>query len=291
MDLAELRSLVQRGLLLRAMEGARLLAADLDQPTADRMDALLLACRCAAWRELHANAHGFAVQAMELAEKMGDAERVALARMYTGCALLRAGAPGDAEEHLLAFLEAVEQKQFWPQHRAAALYNLALAYERQRRQEAAAALYSQSAVLHESAGHVPDALNARHNAAWLLLRLDQTEQAATHLDHAAALLSAAQPHQRADHLALQAVRLHQIGRSSDAMDLVEEVLTPPGTPGANAWTRTCAAWLSATIAAREVRPDLARAMLGLALQYAPECQDPALMNLVTTLRSSIGVEG
>lgn len=284
MDLAEIRGLAGRGLFLRAMEAARRLADDPRPPVQDRIQALLLACRCASEREMHPDAVALAERARGMAEAMGEEETAALARFFAGRALVAAGAPGDAEGHLLAFLAAMERHPALGGHRASALYNLAVAYERLRRPEAAIALYRQAADLDEESGDAVWAIYAHLNATWLLLRLHRADDAASHLDRAALLLPRGLPHQRADHQALQAVYCLGMGRQGEAADLAEEVLCPPGAPGASEWSRTCAAWVAAEVAVLQNRLDLARTLLAAALRHAPDCRDVALMNLVTCLR-------
>lgn len=286
-DLVELRTLEQRGLLLRALEGARHLAEDATQPADVRVEALFVACRCAAYRQLYAEAYGYAERARGMAEAAGDPQRAARARLFAGWALLEAGAPGDAEEHLLAFLEAAEKYPALREQKFRALFHLAVAYERLRRPEPAVALYQQAAELAEGTWR----LKCQHNAAWLLLRLQRNEEAAAQLDLAATEMANEGWNEekiahRTAHLALQAVYYYQVGRIDEAMDAAEEVLTP-GVPGTTEWARTCAAWVAASVALDKGRQDLANVMLKAALRYAPDCKDPALMNLVTALRGRV----
>lgn len=290
MDLVQVRALVARGRYLQALAEARRLGSDPSLPLPDRVDALLLAVRCASLRGLHAEAYQHAAEARGMACAAGDAGRMTLADLYAGAAALEAGDWQAAETHLLGALARIDGLPNLAGQRAMAYYQLAVAYERQHRHEAALALYQQAADLFHKAGDARRALWAHHNAAWLLIRLGRTADAALHLDAATLLLPEGEDAQRANHVALEAAALLAQGRREEAIQAAEEVLLP-GYPGARPWSRACAAWVAGQVALAEGRPDLAQVMVRVAAKEAPDCQDAALVDLVGDLSRQLVAAG
>lgn len=290
MDLSEIRSLVDRGQLLRGLDEAKRLADDPRQEPAVRVQALHLACRCAAGREMHTEGYGFAQRARGIAEGAGLEELAALSDHFAGYALVMAGDPSTAEAYILNALSATETYSSLQDRRPEALYNLGICYERMRRYEAAYRTYSQAAAGLERTGRLQQALQAFHNAAWVALRARQGDRAAQFLEEAGRLLNAGSGSHQADQLALEAALALHHGARERAVSLSEEVLLP-GRKDVTPWASTLAAWVCCSVALEQGRPDLAAAMHTVSKTYAPLCRDTALMNIVSGLQAQIEAAG
>ncbi len=150
----------------------------------------------------------------------------------------------------------------------------------------ACVLSGQAAVEFESQGMTARAIAAHQDAAWLLLREGCATDAADHLCMARWLEDDADPEQRARQQALEAYHFHLLGQQNQAIRHVDTILTSDHGD-AFPWPRALAAYLATAVALESGRPDIAGAMLNVALAHVRQTQDPNLMNMVGELRGAL----
>ncbi len=288
MDLAHLRMLEARGLLLQALELGEIMACDHQASLTERMEASLICASCAVRRGDYCRGHEFAMQAEALAAEAGNQEGIALAKSFAGSACVLSGQAAEAEEALLRFLAVAADFPELRCQRGHALHGLARSYELQRRHETAISLYRQAADDFERQGMVAKAIDVHQGAAWLLLRMGNPTDAADHLCMAHWMGGDADREQRARQQALDAYHFHLLGEQNQAVDLAHAILTHD-PDDALPWPRTLAAYLATAVALEFGRPDIAGAMLSVALAHVHRTQDPNLMNMVGELRGALKV--
>lgn len=279
MDLAEVQVLVACGRYLRALDYGEHLGCDEERPVAERVEALLLACRAAGALRRSFAARDLAQMALALA---GGQEPLATqARLYLGMAL------GDLGEHeaALAQFVAVQEASRAPAHRrrlGQALYHMALAYERLKRIDHALEVYEQACQAYDQAGYTQGVVRCRQNAAWLLLTQGQTAEGVTLLWDVAPLMPSATEEQRCNQLALTAFALMDED-PAEARSLCEELLATERT--VNAWARACAAYVSARLLLARGQRTALRQCLAEVAGTIEAARDTRLFNLFAALRA------
>lgn len=286
LDLAELRAVVDRGHLLRGLEMARTLADDRGRPIRVRLEALLVACRCAAGRELYAEGYGYAQRALGLAEVADLPEQVTLAHHHAGYTMLRAGDPSGGEIHILKALAGLDLEPSLSAYLPDGLYNLGMCWEQQRRYLAALDTYRKAAEIYEEQGRPVLAILPWLNAAWVALRAERQDDAAICLGRAGALLDSSPAQYRTEHMALSAALAYRRGDRDTALGGAEEILVP-GRTDISPWAHTLAGWVAGSVATDNQQHKLADVFCRAAASAAPLCRDTALMNLVCALKKRI----
>lgn len=228
-------------------------------------------------------------RALDLAERLGDADRCGRAYFRLCGALIAAGENQSAVETALAFVDGMAGR--WPhldgELGAKALSNLAMAYRNLRRYPEALRSYWQSLVRFQRSNHVEGEINCRIQTAWLLTLLGDLDGADEQLRLSATLLSpnvsvTLSVHQLTTEALL---RMHQ-GQFAEALELAGEVLAP-GRRQVPEASRAVALFVTGVVSTRVGQFPTARAVLGLAQDAAIKSGIASVMNLVQDLFQEI----
>lgn len=230
-----------------------------------------------------------AQKAVLYATSAGEAETEGRAWFRLIGAQIMAGDHQEALDAAERFLSGLPDR--WPQledpFAGQALCNVAMTHRNRRRYPEALQAYWQALIRFQRYGDVPDEILCRQEMAWLLIRQGDLDDAEQHLEAAGALLSSSTP----GHLAVYQLtheaylRLHQ-GRTAEAVELAEEVLTP-GRAHVSQASRAAALMIAGTAALRTGCTAAARTMLKLAQEAATQSGLAAIMNFVGELAAEL----
>lgn len=232
---------------------------------------------------------GLARKAIGLAVAAGDADRHGRSLFRLCGALAAAGDYPAAMDAAEAFLEGIPGA--WPHleaELAAKLHsNVGMIQRARRRYPEALQAYWQALVRFQSQCDPEGEIHCRQQMAWLLVNMDELDEAEAHLEAASQLLSPEQPGYLALHQLTgeAALRLAQ-GRYPDALALAEEVLAP-GRPDVTPANRAVALYVSGMCAVHTGQENVARTMLGQARDAAVESGLAMVMNLVQRLDAAV----
>lgn len=276
MDLEQVRELLTRG---RCVTALRVATEAAEQSTgAQRAQYLLLAAGATTQLGMHRETARLAGDALAAAT---DTILQAKARIALAAAALYQGDPHQAEDYLVHVnLAALPDDLAGP-----AQYNLGMAYEAKRRHDAASGAYAAAAEKFRRCGQTHHECLARLNLAWL--RLDRADLGWARRELArVAEIAAPSSTAQAQLLAMEAMAARIAGQSAEAVRICEDLLVP-GQGHVTGWCRCFAAWLTATMALDEGRPDLARQFLDRARREAEAARDPCLWNRLTELQNRL----
>lgn len=165
-------------------------------------------------------------------------------------------------------------------------FNLALAFEYQRRYPEAIPQYEAAIEWCTLRGHAKEKAMAHQNLAWLYCTLGQPDQAKTHLEIADTYREALSPSFDAEQICNWALYHWTVLNVDQAIECVQEVLLGK-RPGVDAHHRGQAAVIGGKIAVLLGQERIARLCLNEATEAALDASDPPLANECTALRAAI----
>ncbi|HYG57563.1 MAG TPA: tetratricopeptide repeat protein [Symbiobacteriaceae bacterium] len=276
---------IRRGQYLQARRIAEAVLAMETSGPADKAAAAQLGAECAYQLDDMQATISLARQAIVLAEGAGSMEVCGRAQFRLSGALIAAGETQQGVEAARQFIAGLADR--WPdlegELAAKAYANLAMAQRNMRRFPDALQAYWQALARFQNAGHVEGEINTRIQMAYLLLLMEETDEAAEHLERSGALLSPDVPGNLAVHqLTHEALlRLNQ-ARYTEAVELAQEVLAP-GRHDVTTASRAVALYVAGMASLRCGSPPTARMFLGMAQESALQCGLAHVMNLVHRL--------
>jgi tetratricopeptide (TPR) repeat protein len=280
---------LRRGEYLQARRMAEAVLASEDSGVEVKAAAAQLGAE-AAYRldEIHATIN-LARQAIALSEAAGDSDRLGRSWFRLCGALIAAGDYAAALEAGERFLTGLGND--WPEldaEFAAKTYaNVAMARRNMRRYPDALQAYWQALSRFQAGGHVEGEINTRLQMAYLLVLMEQYDEAEEHIQQSSERLTPDVPGYLAVHQLTHAalLRLGQ-GRYTEAVETAQEVLVP-GRPDVTDASRAVALYVAGMVALQTRSVPTAQIFSHMAREAAVSSGLAHVMNLVQRLAGAV----